>query len=406
MEIKKVVLANDLDGNVLVKKIINSEVEGYEAVNQTYKTVKVKSVTKIKNEAVYDIAVNNNQNFFADDLLVHNCFEIGFIPVTKDGRFGVQFCNLSEENGAKITSLLEWEESTEAATIIGTLQAGYTEFPYLNKASQELTEEEALLGVSVTGWFDNPEVLFDAKNEFFMAKLSTKINKEWAAKININTAARITCTKPSGTASIFLGSSSGIHPHHDHRYFRRVQMNKLDNIHQYFKMFNPHAVEESVWSATKTDDVITFPLTVPKTAKVKNDITAIQHLNLIRQVQENWVTPGTTENNKKPVSHNVSCTVEVDEGEWDDVIDYLFLNKNSFAAVALLGKTGDKDYPQPPLSRVYPELEEAWLNLKSNWSKMDYTKFEETEDMTSLIENLACAGGACDVTNLPVDKKE
>ena len=290
----------------VVKKVVHTELDGYK-VEKPIKKLKVKSVKKVVNQPVYDIAVNNNQNFFADNLLVHNCFEISFKPVTEDGRYGVQFCNLSEINGAKIKNLEDWKQAVESATIIGTLQAGYTDFPYLSKTCEELTKEEALLGVSLTGWFDNPDLLLNEQNQYVMAKLVNKINKEWSAKININQSARNTCVKPSGTASLFLGSSSGIHPHHAHRYFRRVQVNKLDNVYNYFKVFNPHATEESVWSATKSDDVVTFPLNVPENAIVKSDLSAIEHLNYIRKTQENWVNAGSTEVNKKPVSHNVSC---------------------------------------------------------------------------------------------------
>jgi len=344
--------------------------------------------------------------FANDSLSLFNpCFEISFIPKTKDGRFGVQFCNLSSINGAKINSLEKWKEAVEAATIIGTLQAGYTNFKYLSKAATELTEDEALLGVSLTGWFDNPEILLNEQNQYMISKLAVKINKQWAKKLGIKQAARVTCVKPEGTSSLFLEASSGIHPHHAKRYFRRVQMNKLDNVYQYFKMFNPHATEESIWSATKTDDIITFPLVINDKAIVKDDITAIEHLNYVRQVQENWVNPGTTEANTKNVTHNVSVTVECEENEFEDVTKYLFENRQYFAAVSLLPKIGDKLYKQAPLQRVYVENEEEWSNLTSNWSKVDYTKLIEEEDNTSLVENLACAGGACDVTYLPVDKK-
>lgn len=344
--------------------------------------------------------------FGENEYAIYNpCYEIGFVPVI-EGRFGVQFCNLSEINGAKINSLDDWKEAVEVATIIGTLQAGYTDFPYLNKTSKELTENEALLGVSLTGWFDRPDILLNEQNQYMMAKLAIKINKEWSQKIKIKQAARVTCVKPSGTASIFLGSSSGIHPHHDHRYFRRVQMNKLDNVYQFFKLFNPHASEESVWSASKTDDVVTFPLEIDEKAIVKDQITAIQHLNFIRQVQENWVLPGTSEENKINVSHNVSCTVEALDDEWEEVVNYLYENRQYFSAVALLSKSGDKGYKQAPLQRVYPEDETAWNDLISNWSKVNYSSLQEDEDWTALMDQLACAGGAsCDITMLPSDKK-
>lgn len=393
----KIVTATTTEGDQILKHIVSEEIPGYVSDTQSIKVKKVKSVKESGTDQVYDIAINNNHNFFADDLLVHNCFEVSFVPKTKDGRFGVQFCNLTEINGAKVKSIEDWKQATEAATLIGTLQAGYTDFPYLGKASKELTEEEALLGVSVTGWFDNPEILLNEQNQYMMSKLTGKINQLWAKKIGINPSARITVVKPSGTAAIFLGTSSGIHPHHDHRYFRRIQMNKMDNVYQFFKMFNEYATEESVWSATKSDDVVTFPISVDSKAITKDQLSAIQHLNYIRQVQENWVRPGTTEFNTKKVTHNVSCTVEVDEHEWNEVITYLFENKQYFAAVALLPKSGDKNYKQAPLQRVYEADEEKWNQLISGWSKVDYTKLLESDDTTTLTETVACAGGACSV---------
>lgn len=393
----KIVYAESSDGDIIIKKIVSSELSGYISPIKDYRKVKVKNVKQIDNQPVYDISVNHNKNLFVDDLLVHNCFEISFIPITDDGVCGVQFCNLSSVNGALIKSIDDWKIAVEAATIIGTLQAGYTQFPYLSKAAQILTEQEALLGVSLTGWFDSPDILFDEKNQYMMAKLSGLINRDWSKKIAINPAARITCVKPEGTSSIFLGCSSGIHPHHSLQYFRRVQMNKIDPVYKYVKKLNPHATEESLWSANKTDDIITFPITVPDGSITKNQISAIDHLNYVRKTQENWVNPGTTEFNKKPITHNVSCTIEVEDTEWDDVINYLYENRNSFAAVSLLPKMGDKMFRQAPLERVSDDDTLRWENLVNNWKSVDYSQLMENEDKTTLADTVACGGGVCDL---------
>lgn len=338
---------------------------------------------------------------FADheDTLYNPCFEIGFIPVTEDGICGVQFCNLSSINGAKINSLENWIEAAEAATIIGTLQAGYTYFPYLSNASAKLTRDEALLGVSLTGWFANPEVLINEKNQYVVAKLVTKINEEWANKLSINKAARATCVKPEGTAGLFLEAPSGAHADHAHEFFRLVQMNKIDPIYKFFKKHNPHATEESVWSSTNSDDVIYWPITVSNKAIVKDDITAIDHLNYVRMIQENWVKPGTSDSNKKNVSHNVSVTVEVKDEEWELVIPYLFENRQFFSAVSMIGKLGDKDYPQAPLQRITTEEDRIrWKNLVENFKHVDYNNLIEEDDTTKLVDVAACAGGSCDIT--------
>lgn len=330
--------------------------------------------------------------------LFNPCFEIGFIPVTDDGQCGVQFCNLTSQNGAKINTFEEWLECIKAATIIGTLQAAYTHFPYLSKTAQLLTEQEALLGVSITGMMDNPEILLNPELQKKAAQYAKEINVEWAKKLKINQAARITCVKPEGTASLVLGSASGIHPHHAHKYFRRVQVNKLDPVYQHFKGINPHMTEESMWSANKTDDVITFPVEIPPVALTKEKLTALQHLKIIKNTQRNWIIPGTTEANKKDVTHNVSCTVIVDTGEWELVKQYLFENRNYFAAVSLLAKTGDKDFVQAPLERVITTEDQAkWDAIMAKIKQVNYRNLKEDDDQTALQQELVCAGGQCEL---------
>jgi ribonucleoside-diphosphate reductase alpha chain len=332
-----------------------------------------------------------------EDSLFNPCFEISFVPVTENGECGVQFCNLTSINGAKVTSLEEFLECSEAATIIGTLQAGYTDFPYLSNVAKRLTEDEALLGVSITGYMDNPNILLNEKNQYTASKFAVKVNKEWAAKIYIKQAARVTTTKPEGSSSLVLKSASGIHAHHAHKYFRRVQVNKQENPYKLFKKINPHMCEESVWSSTKTDDVITFPIEIPKKSFVKDDLDALKHLHIIKNTQENWVIPGTSEANKKPITHNVSCTVEVDTDEWEQVENYIFENQKFFTAISLLPKSGDKGYQQPPMERVLVEDKEKWDNLIKDFKSVDYTLLLEKEDKTELAQTAACAGGACEI---------
>lgn len=337
---------------------------------------------------------------FADHpwTLFNPCFEIGFIPVTDDGVCGVQFCNLTSINGAKVSSVEQYLECVEAATIIGTVQASYTNFPYLSVAANTLTSEEALLGVSITGTMDNPQILLNPAIQQEAALRAVEVNKQWAKTLGINQAARITCIKPEGTASLVLGSASGIHAHHARKYFRRVQVNKLDPVYRHFKLYNSHMIEESVWSANKTDDVITFPVEVGPNVKVKADLSAIQHLELIKSTQQNWVLPGTTEANKRNVTHNVSCTVIIDQNEWDEVKKYLYDNKDYFAAVSLLAKTGDKDFQQAPLEAITTEQDEMkWKEIVSNMQVVDYKQLKEEEDQTALQQELVCAGGQCEL---------
>lgn len=331
------------------------------------------------------------------DQLFNPCYEIGFIPIL-DAICGVQFCNLTSINGAKTDSIERFMEAVKAATIIGTAQAAYTHFPYLSRTATKLTEEEALLGVSITGMMDNPQVLLDATIQRKAAQYAVQLNAEWARKMGINPAARITCVKPEGTSSLVLGTASGIHPHHARRYFRRIQCNRMDNVYRHFRKANAHASEESIWSATKTDDVATFPLTVGPHAMVKEDLTALKHLDIIRSTQQNWVLPGTTSANRKQVEHNVSCTVMVKDDEWEGVIDYLYQNRAFFAAVSLLPATGDKLYQQAPMEAVAtPEDEAKWTTLTNQWKQVDYKALQEEDDETQLQQELSCAGGGCEV---------
>lgn len=337
---------------------------------------------------------------FTDDpyFLVNPCAEVGFIPVTSDGVCGVQFCNLVSENGKFITSEKEFAECTTAATILGTLQAGYTTFNYLNKMSTRLTEEESLLGVSITGIMENPDIILNPEIQTRMAKLAIDVNKEWSEKLGIKQAARITLVKPEGTTSLLLGTSSGIHPHHSRNYFRRIQCNTEDNVYQHFKEYNEHATEPSVWSATNTDDVITFPFTVSDDALIKEDLSAIQHLKYILSTQKNWVLNGESEENHKGIHHNVSCTVIVDTDEWDEVIDYIYNNREHFTAVSFISKCGDKAFPQAPNEDVVTEEDKNKFNtLKNNWNIVEYNKMVEDEDGTKLQKEVACAGGACEI---------
>jgi len=334
---------------------------------------------------------------WADDTrqLFNPCFEIGFIPVTEDGVCGVMFCNLTSQNGAAIKTKEQWKNAVKAATIIGTLQAGYTNFPYLGHVAEKLTREEALLGVSITGMMDNPDLLLNEELQKELAKYACQANEEWADKLGINAAARVTCIKPEGTSSLVLKSASGIHPHHARRYFRRVQCNKLDNVYKFFKKHNPHMCEESIWSANKTDDVICFPIEVSEKAIVKDDLDAIKHLGIILNTQKNWVVHGTSKYNAKPITHNVSCTVKVGNDEWDKVINFIYHNRMHFAAVSLLPETGDKDFKQAPNEKITPKDEEKWNSIISNMKSVDYTKLLESDDNTVLKEEVACAGGAC-----------
>ena len=336
--------------------------------------------------------------FGVEDELFNPCFEISFVPLTQDDRTGHQHCNLTTQNGARISNEAEFYAASQAAALIGTLQAAYTSYPYLSNECKELTEEEALLGVSITGIMDHPDILLNPTYLREAAEIVKSTNAKWASKLGIRPAARTTCIKPEGTSSLVYKSASGAHPHEALRYLRRVQVNKFDPVYKFFKKHNPLLCEESVWSAHKTDDVITFPVEVAQGAFVKANLTALQHLELIKVLQQNWVMVGETVHNKKGIHNNVSCTVIVDTEEWDGVMRYLYDNREFFTAVSFLPKITTA-YPQSPLQAITdsPEDQALWRKVVDNFHPVDYTTLKEEEDTTVLQQELVCAGGQCEL---------
>jgi ribonucleoside-diphosphate reductase alpha chain len=294
------------------------------------------------------------------ELVVNPCVEIGLYPVdVETGETGWEACNLCEINGKKCKTEEDFYIACKAAAIIGTCQAGYSDLTYLGPTSKKILEREALLGVSITGMMDNPDILLNAKLQQKMAKLILAVNEEIAKKIGINPTARATCVKPAGTTSCILGTASGIHPHHAMRYIRRSQGNYLEPPLKHFKQTNPIAVEKSVWSANGTDEVVAFCVEVPKGAKTKNDIDAITLLEYVKLTQENWVMAGTRpERCTQPwLTHNVSNTITVREEEWASVTDFIYDNRQYFCGVSLLPISGDKDYPQAPFTAIHTPQE-------------------------------------------------
>lgn len=296
--------------------------------------------------------------FFVDDkdITTNPCVEIGMFPQL-DGESGWQGCNLTEINGSKCTSKEEFFKACRAGAILGTLQAGYTDFKYLTETSRKIFEREALLGVSVTGWMNNPDVLLDADVQREGAEIVKQVNKTVAELIGINAAARTTCVKPSGNASVLLQTASGIHGEHSPRYLRHIQLNKDTEVAQLIAKTNPYMVEESVWSANGTDYCIGFPVISPENSLYREDLYATDLLEKVSLVQNNWVEAGTNYDlcaNPK-TRHNVSNTVTVMPHQWTQVEDYVYDNRHSFAGISFLAGSGDKDFAQAPMTEVLTE---------------------------------------------------
>ena len=279
------------------------------------------------------------------------CVEIGMFPQI-DGQSGWQGCNLTEINGGMCNTEEDFYKACRAASILGTLQAGYTDFKFLAETSKAIFDREALLGVSITGWMNNPGILFNEKVLEKGAKIVRDVNKEVAAIVGINPAARTTCVKPSGNASVLLQTASGIHAEHSDMYIRNVQMNKESEITQAIMKSNPWMVEDSVWSAGGTDVVVSFPIVPKEDSIYKDELIGVKHLELVKKAQKHWVNAGTNIElcADEGVRHNVSNTIIVDD--WDEVEKYVFENRHSFAGISFLPMTGDKDYNQAPNTAV------------------------------------------------------
>jgi len=287
------------------------------------------------------------------DMTFNPCGEIGLYP-QYEGESGFAFCNLCEINMGAVDTEEKYRFACEAAAVLGTLQADYTDFAYLGEISTKIARRESLLGISMTGMMENPDVAFNPEFQRKMAQVILDVNAKVAARIGVNPAARATCVKPAGTTSCILGTSSGIHPHHAHRYFRRVRGLEDELLVDFFRAQNPKAVEKSVWNPNGLDVVLTFCIEAKPQALTKRDVDAVELLRRVKLTKENWIDAGKRpELCAKPwLSHNVSNTISVKDEEWGAVEDYIYNNRDVFAGVSLLPDGGDLDYPQAPFCEV------------------------------------------------------
>jgi len=308
---------------------------------------------------------------------------------------GFQMCNLTTINGAMVKTPEDFHKAARAASIVGTLQAAYTDMPYLGPVTRLINDREALLGVSICGIMDNPETLLNPEVLQEGAAMVRMTNEMLAAKLGIAPAARTTCVKPEGTTSLLLNTGSGIHSRHSRRYFRRIQANRIDPVYKYFKKYNPHLCEPSAYG--KTDDVITFPVETPAGAILRDEVDAMRFLEMVRLVQENWVIPGTSHALYSPgLYHNVSNTISVKEDEWDAVADFIWENRSRFTGIAMLQVKGDKTYVQAPMEAMTTSSDiQRWNQLEPEivpWASM-----HEATDETKIQEVVACVGGQCEL---------
>ncbi|MCD6482581.1 MAG: hypothetical protein J7K80_02415, partial [Candidatus Izimaplasma sp.] len=283
------------------------------------------------------------------EFTLNPCVEVGMLPITTSGKSGFQLCNLTEINGGKSLTEDIFMYQCKVASIMGTLQAGYTDFKFLSKETKEIVERESLIGVGITGIMNNPEILTNKDILIKGAEEVKKWNKITAELIDINQAARTTVIKPSGNASVILETASGIHGEHSPRYLRHVQLNPETEVAQLLQNKNPKMCSQSVWG---NDIAVAFPIISPETSIYKSDLLGIKQLEYVKLVQNSWIEAGTNiELCTDPLlRHNVSNTITVDD--WNKVTEYIYTNRTSLCGVSMLSAVGDKAYPQAPFTEV------------------------------------------------------
>jgi len=308
------------------------------------------------------------------------CCEIGLRPF--------QFCNLTEVNVSNITGQNDLEERVRAASFIGTLQAGYTDFHYLRPVWQRTTERDALIGVSMTG-IASGRVLGDDIDLTAAAHVVKEENARVAQLIGINKAARTTCVKPAGTTSLALGTSSGIHAWHNDYYIRRIRVGKNEPIYWHLAIHHPELVEDEYFRPHDTA-VISVPQRAPE-GSILRDESAFQLLRRVKKITKEWVNPGKRSGQN---GHNVSATISLRENEWTDAGEWMWDNRNHYNGLSVLPYDGGS-YQQAPFEDCTKEHYEAML---SKLASVDLTKIVEEDDNTDLKGEAACAGGACEIT--------
>ncbi len=298
-----------------------------------------------------------------------------------------QFCNLSEVVVRSMDTLEDLKRKVRLASTLGTLQSTLTDFRYLSAQWKRNTEEERLLGVSLTGIMDHPVMsgdddIYELKSWLPQLKeVAIETNKQWADKLGINVSTAITCVKPSGTVSQLVDCASGIHPRYARHYIRTVRSDQKDPISQ-FLIDQGVPYEPDV---TKPHDtyVFSFPMKAPDSAVLRDDMTAIDQLNLWKIYQEHWC------------EHKPSITVYVREEEWMDVGAWVYNNFNAVSGISFLPHT-DHVYKQAPYQEITEEEYEKSQQVVLDWEKFFNGDYEKS-DMTIGSQELACTSGGCEI---------
>ena len=311
------------------------------------------------------------------DLGTNPCAEISLRPN--------QFCNLCEINASDIETQEEFNARSKAAAFIGTLQASYTDFHYLRDVWKKTTEKEALLGIGMTGIASGKVLNLDMKQA---AKIAVEENERMSKILGINKAARITTVKPSGTTSLVLGTSSGIHAWHDDFYVRRIRLGKNESLYSYLNNNHPKLLEDDFFKPN-LQSIVSIPQQAPEGAITRKE-SALDLLERIKTINKEWIKPG---HRKGQNMHNVSATVTIKSEEWEPTGEWLFENRDYFTALSFLPHD-DHSYVQAPYETISKEKFEEMI---SHLHEVDLSKVIEFNDNTSLMDQAACQGAACEI---------
>ena len=302
-----------------------------------------------------------------------------------------QFCNLSQvvarPNDTEATLL----EKVRVATILGTYQATLTYFPYLSKEWKQNCEEEALLGVSIDGHWDC-KALRNQNTLKRLREMAVETNKKYAKKFGVNQATAITCVKPSGQGSQLFNCASGCHPRHAKFYIRRVRVESHNPLFMMLKDIGvPYFPEVGQDEKSATTFVLEFPIASPKGVIVKNDITAIEHLEYWKMVKESFT------------EHNPSVTISVGNDEWLKAGSWVYDNWDMIGGLSFLPRN-DHVYRLAPYEEI---SEEKYNELAAKFPKIDFSKLVsyEYDDQTNGAKELACVAGLCEIDMVTGEKR-
>ena len=316
-------------------------------------------------------------------------YEFGTNPCSEIILRPYQFCNLTEVVVRATDNVDDLERKVKLATILGTIQSSYTKFPYLRKVWTSNTEEERLLGVSLTGIMDNP--LMTSANKGLektlehLREIALRTNTTWANRLGIPTSASITCVKPSGTVSQLVDSASGIHARHSPYYIRTVRGDNKDPLTQ--MMQDQGIPNEPCVMKPDSTTVLSFPVKSPDKAVTRNDMTAIEQLETWLTYQRHWC------------EHKPSVTVSVRADEWMEVGAFVYKHFDEMSGVSFLPHS-DHSYQQAPYQDcTKKEYKELLVKMPESidWSKL--SEYEQ-EDNTIAMQTMACTGDVCEVVDI------